>query len=215
MLIRNRPLFLMDGEGGGGGPVPPTPPADPVVPPAPQPPAPQDPPKPEPDNAAFAEMRRQKEQAEREAKAAKDALAERERKEAEEAGQFKDLYEQQKAENDALKQATLEAEQKGQAQQYATAKGFSDPSYVQYLLEGQKVDFSDAAAVQAAIDKLATNRTDLIGTAPPTPPTGGPAGGSNPDPPQVTAAQIREMTPAQVKALPPEVLAKALASPTG
>lgn len=160
---------------------------------------------------AFAEMRRRAEAAERDAQAARDQLAERERQEAEQQGEYKRLYEEQKAENETLKATQARAEQRRHAERTAGDLKFRDTGYALYLLDQQRVDMSDAAAVKAALDQLVADRPDLVGTAPPPPPSGGPAGGGNQDPPKLTREQLAAMTPDQIRRLDPEVVNAALA----
>lgn len=208
MLTRRitMPFIVRDGgDPAGGDPAPPTPPA---------PPAPADPPAPPaPDDSAFARLRREKEAAEREAEQARNALAEKERKEAEEQGRWKDLAEQEKARADQLAASMAAQEQQRSIETQARALRFRDPDIVVHLLPNG-VDRNDSTAVQAALAAVAEQRPHLIdtGTPPPAPPSGGPPGGNPPDPPGLTAEQIRAMSPQQVAALDPEVLNKALAS---
>lgn len=178
--------------------------AQPPTPPAPTPPTP-------PDDAAFARMRREKEAAEAEAQRAKDALAERERKEAEEAGKYKDLYEAEKTKNETLTQAQQDAENKRNAERTAQDLKFKDTGYALYLLAQDRVDLADAAAVKEALEQIAKNRADLVGTAAP-PPSGAPTGGAQDPPAKLTRAQLAEMTPKQVAALDPKVVNEALAA---
>lgn len=206
MFARRYPFITMDGEGGGGGPTPPAPTPDPTPTPDPAPPDPQG-----PDNAAFARMRRQAEEAERRAKAAEDALAERQRKEAEEQGRWKELAEQEKARADQLEANAKKAEARRLAERKAADLKFKDPGYAMYLLAEQNVDLSDAAAVGGALEQIAKTRTDLVGGPTPPPPSGGPAGGSQPDSPKLTREQLAAMSPQQVAALDPKVLNEALA----
>lgn len=176
--------------------------AQPPTPPAPTPP---------PDDAAFARMRREKEAAEAEAQRAKDALAERERKEAEEAGKYKDLYEAEKTKNETLTKAQQDAENKRNAERTAQDLKFKDTGYALYLLAQDRIDLADAAAVKEALDQIAKNRADLVGTAAP-PPSGAPTGSPQDPPAKLTRAQLAEMTPKQVAALDPKVVNEALAA---
>jgi membrane protein involved in colicin uptake len=177
--------------------------------PADPPPAPS--PSPEPDrDRAFAEQRRRADEAERRAKAAEDALAERARKEAEEQGRWKELAEQEKARADRLEADKAKADQRNNAERTASTLKFRDAGYALYLLEQQRVDLADAPAVKTALEQIAQDRKDLIEGNPP-PPSGAPAGGTQPDPPKLTREQLAAMTPQQVAALDPKVVSEALA----
>jgi hypothetical protein len=178
--------------------------ADP--PPAPQP----DPPK--PDDAAFARLRREKEEADRRAKAAEDALAGRERKEAEEQGRWKELAEQEKARADRLEQEGKDRDARANAERAARDLKFQDPGYVLYLLQQDRIDLADAAAVKTALETLAQNRTDLLASTAPPLPSGGPAGGGGPGGgPKLTAEQLAAMPPDQIAKLDPKIVNEALA----
>ena len=181
----------------------------PEAPPAETPPA--TPPADPGNNAAFAEMRRKADEAERRAKAAETALAEQERKKAEEEGRWKELAEQERARADQLEAAQTAAEQKRHAERTAQDLKFKDTGYALYLLAQDRVDLADAAAVKAALEQIAKNRADLVGTSPP-PPSGAPAGGAQDPPAKLTIEQLRAMTPKQVAALDPKVVNEALAS---
>lgn len=160
-------------------------------------------------DAAFARERRAREAAEQRAKEAEEKLAEEARKKAEEEGRWKDLAEQERKEKEALK-AEKDAERaRSNAEKTAAGMKFKDTGYALYLLAADNIDLSDPAAVKAGLERIASDRSDLItGTAPP--PSGGPAGGSKGDAPKLTLADIRGMTPAQVRALPDDAVTEAL-----
>lgn len=169
------------------------------------------PPEPKPDDRAFAEMRRRAEQAERDAQALREAEAERQRKEAEEQGEWQKLAEQRQAEIDRLK-AEGEAEKaERNAERSAADLKFRDTGYALYKLRQDRVDLNDPAAVKTALEDLAKASPDMVAGGTP-PPSGGPAGGSDPAPPKLTAAQIAEMSPAQIAKLDPKVVNEALAA---
>lgn len=163
------------------------------------------------DDAAFARIRREADEAKREAQAAREALAERERKEAEEAGKYKELYEAQQAENESLKSKQAAAEQRRLAERAAGDLKFRDSGYAIYLLEQERIDFSDAVAVKARLSEIAATRTDLVSAAVPPLPSGGPAGGPTNDSLKLTREQLAGMSPQQIAALDPKVLNEALA----
>lgn len=197
---------------------------NPQPPPPEPPPAPPEPVKPEDStaahNRAMAEMRRRAEAAEKRAAEAEAAEAERVRKQAEEEGRWKDLADQERQRADRLQadlaareQAAQAAEQKRNAERAAGDRRFRDTGYALYLLEQDKVDFADAAAVGNALDDLAKKRTDLLNAEPAPPPSGGPP---KPAPqgtgPALTAEQIAAMSPDQVRQLDPKVVNAALAA---
>lgn len=205
MLTRRTlaPFLTYDGgEPGGDPPAPPAPTPEPT--PAPTPPA--------PDDSAFARLRREKEAAEREAQEAREALAKKEREEAEEQGRWKELAEQEKARADKLEADAKAKDDQRNAERAARDLKFKDPEYALYLLRQDGVDLSDPPAVKQALEEIARTRTDLIGTAPPAPPSGGAPGGNPPEPAGLTADQLRAMSPQQIAKLDPEVVNKALAS---
>lgn len=210
MLTRRTlaPFLTYDGgEPAGGNPEPPAPTPEPTpAPPAPTPPAPAH------DDSAFARMRREKEAAEREAQQAREALAERDRKEAEEQGRWKDIAEQEKARADKLEADAKAKDDQRNAERAARDLKFKDPEYALYLLRQNGVDISDPVAVKAGLEEIAKTRTDLIGTAPPAPPSGGAPGGNPPEPAGLTAEQLRAMSPQQIAALDPKVVNAALTS---
>lgn len=177
------------------------------------PPAPPAPPAPTPpDDSAFARLRREKEAAEKEAQEARDALAQKERAEAEEQGRWKELAEQEKARADKLEADAKAKDDQRNAERAARDLKFKDPEYALYLLRQDNVDLSDPPAVKQALEEIAKTRTDLIGTGTPALPSGGPPGGSPPEPAGLTADQLRAMSPQQIAKLDPEVVNKALAS---
>jgi seryl-tRNA synthetase len=177
--------------------------ADP--PPAPDP----KPDPPAPDDSAFARIRREKEAAERRAKEAEDKLAEQARKEAEEQGRWKELAEQAQADKAELEAKWAKAEQDRQLESIARTLKFRDPDLVGHLVPAS-VDRNDTAAVKAALEAVAKERPHLVDGAPP-PPSGGPAGGTQTDPPKLTREQLAAMKPEQVAALDPKVVNEALA----
>jgi membrane protein involved in colicin uptake len=162
-------------------------------------------------DAAFARMRRETEDANKRAKAAEDKLAEEARKKAEEDGQFKELADKEKARADGLEAKQRETEQRRNAERAAGDLKFKDPGYALYMLAAENVDLSDAAAVKAALDRIAADRKDLLGGVVPAP-SGGPAGGSKQDPPGLTREQLAGMSPKQIAALDPKIVNEALAS---
>lgn len=176
----------------------------------PEPPANQ-PPAARQDNDAFARMRRENDELQGKLKEAENERAERERKQAEEEGKWRELAEQEKTRADQLEQKQLEKEQQRNAERAAGDLKFKDTGYALYLLQQDRVDLSDAAKVKEALEGLAKTRTDLVkGSAPP--PSGGPAGGSNGEPPKLTREQLTAMTPKQIAALDPKVVNEALAA---
>lgn len=175
--------------------------------PPPAPPEPVKPEPPKPDDRAFAEMRRRAEAAEKEAARLKRADEERERKAAEEQGEWQKLAETERARREAAEaaQAAAEqrvtaAEQRRNAERAAGDLKFADAGYALYLLEQQRVDFADAAAVGTALDALKTARPDMLLVPPPPLPSGGPTGGPPGKPPGLTAAQISAMSPTDLAA---------------
>jgi hypothetical protein len=131
------------------------------------------------------------------------------RKEAEEQGRWKELAEQAQADKAELEAKWAKAEQDRQLESIARTLKFRDPDLVGHLVPAS-VDRNDTAAVKAALEAVATERPHLVDGAPP-PPSGGPAGGTQTDPPKLTREQLAAMKPEQVAALDPKVVNEALA----
>ena len=204
MLTRRTlaPFITYDGgDPAGGDPAPPAPTPEPT------PPAPA-----AHDDSAFARLRREKEAAERDAREAREALAAREREEAEEQGRWKDIAETEKARADQLEADSKANEAQRNAERAARDLKFRDPEYALYLLRQDGVDILDPAAVKGGLEEIAKTRTDLLGAAPPAPPSGGAPGGTPPEPAGLTAEQLRGMSPQQIAALDPKVVNAALTS---
>lgn len=179
----------------------------PADPPAPTPPAPSD----EGRDAAMARERRAREDAEKRAKDAEEKVAEAERKKAEEEGKWKELAEEETRKREALEASNRVKEQQRLAERSAGDLKFKDTGYALYLLQQDKVELNDPAAVKAALTELAQTRKELItGTAPA--PSGGPAGGADGKPAGLTREQLSAMTPKQIAALDPKIVNEALAS---
>lgn len=181
----------------------------------PEPPPPTPPPAPAPENAAFAEMRRQLKAAEDRAKALEEAEAERQRKQAEETGEFKRLYEEEKARNDRLQSQIDQGEQNRRAERLVSRVAAdlhfrNTDDAVRFLSDD--IDRSDEDAVRKALEQLAKDRDYLV-TKQQAPPSGRPPGGGDPNPEaDITYEQLQGMTAKQIAALPKEKLDKALAS---
>ena len=202
-MLKLMPFIVRDTDDPAGA----APPADP---PAPEPAPRQDPPAPPvPDDSAFARMRRDKEAADKRAKEAEEKLAAKEREEAEEQGRWKELAEKAQADKAELEAKWAKAEQDRQLESIARTLKFRDPDLVGHLVPAS-VDRNDTAAVKAALEAVATERPHLVDGAPP-PPSGGPAGGTQTDPPKLTREQLAAMKPEQVAALDPKVVNEALA----
>jgi hypothetical protein len=161
-------------------------------------------------DAAFARLRRETEEANKRAKAAEDKLAAEAKKKAEEQGKWEDLAKEETRKREALEASQAADQAKRNAERAARDLKFRDADYALYLLAQESVDLADAAAVKAALDRIAADRKDLLGGAAP-PPSGGPAGGNKGDPPALTREQLSAMSPKQIAALDPKIVNEALA----
>jgi hypothetical protein len=154
---------------------------------------------------AYAKLR----EAETARKALEQQLAERARKDAEEQGRFQELAQTERERAERLEAEKATETSRRHAEQTASSLKFKDAGYALYLLNGQNVDLTDAAAVRSALDGIAQARPDLVAGHVP-PPSGGPAGGSKGEPPSMTAEQVASMTPRQLAAIDPDVIKTAL-----
>ena len=162
-------------------------------------------------DAAFARERRARKEAEDRAKAAEDRIAEAERLKAEEAGEFKELAEKEKARADGLEAKQQHDEQRRNAERSARDMKFKDGDYALYLLSQQGVDFADPVKVREGLESLAKDRTDLVAGGAPAP-SGGPAGGAKATPPALTRQKIEGMTPHELARIDSKVIDEALAA---
>lgn len=199
---------------------PPSPDPSQQQPPAPPaPPAPAQPPAAPPDDkaardAAFAEQRRENQRLADELQEHKDREAERERKEAEERGEHEKLAQQERERAEKAEAALKATREEALVKDAATELNFRNPADALALLP-TSIDRSDPEAVKAGLTQLATDRDYLVATTPPPtpPPSGSPLGGGTPPgdaPLEVTAEQLRDMSPSAVAALPQEVVDKAM-----